>query len=259
MGKSGIQSISSGRTDVYRIAPDKIHVRDGWNGRDFSDPANKEHVEQLARSIAEVGVKEPLKVTWEDGKAYLTNGECRLRAVRIAMKKGAEIKTVPVITEDRYSSEADHLLTQIVSNSGKGFTPTEMASVLTRLIAFGWTETELVAKTGYTKQRIRDFLELNAAPSQVKDMIKAGSVKATTAQKVIRANKGNAAQAIETLEKAIVAAKASGKTKATGKHVAPTLKTQVTAILGRAVVIPGGRMINDDDFAALAKLVRFKG
>ena len=35
---------------------------------DFSDPANKEHVEFLARSIAEVGVKEPLKVTWEDGK-----------------------------------------------------------------------------------------------------------------------------------------------------------------------------------------------
>lgn len=258
MGKSGIQSIASGRTDVYRLDPALILIRPNWNGRDFNDPTNKDHIEQLAKSIASVGVKTPLRVTWDDGKIYLTDGECRLRAVKLAIKKGAEIKTVPVLTEDRYSSEADQLFTQIVANSGKGFTPLEMAGVFKRLLDFGWSEKDIASKSGMSGQRVKDLLELNAAPAEVTKMIRDGDVKATTAQKVIRSNKGNTKAAIETLTKAIVTAKAAGKKKATAKHVAPSLKTQVTEILGRAMVIPGGRMINDADFAALAKLVRFK-
>lgn len=258
MGTSGIQKIAAGRTDVYRLDPSLIQIREGWNARDFNDPVNKDHVEQLAKSIAEIGVLQPIRVAWKDNVAYLTDGESRLRAVRLAIKKGAEIKTIPVITEDRYASEADQLFTQIAANSGKPFSTLEMSSVFVRLKAFGWSEKDIAAKSGYSTQRVRDLLELNAAPAEVTKMIRDGDVKATTAQKVIRSHKGDRKAAVAALEKAVVEAKASGKKRATGKNIAPTLRGAVKAILGRVTAIPGGRMMTDEDFAALAKAVGFK-
>ena len=76
---TGLKSISEGRSDIHKINPKLLNVKPSWNGRDFNEPSNLEHVAQLALSIAEIGVKEPLTVVWEEGKAWLVDGECRLR------------------------------------------------------------------------------------------------------------------------------------------------------------------------------------
>lgn len=116
-----LKDFAEGRTDVYKIDPRKLKIKEGWNSRDFNDPANIEHVKTLAASIKEVGVKEPLKVNMEDNVPYVTNGECRYRAVMMLIEQGVEIKSVPVMGEDRFANEADRLFTQFISNSGKPF------------------------------------------------------------------------------------------------------------------------------------------
>jgi hypothetical protein len=37
----GLRSISEARSDIYKVDPRKIHVKAGWNGRDFSDQRTK--------------------------------------------------------------------------------------------------------------------------------------------------------------------------------------------------------------------------
>src|SRR6266576_5727438 len=126
---SGLASISEGRSDVHRVDPRMLHVKPSWNGRDFNDPDNIQHVEELALSIAEIGVKDPLTVVWEEGKAWLVDGECRLRAALLAIERGAPLKTVPVRSEERGSNDADLLFSQIILNKKQPFKQLELARI----------------------------------------------------------------------------------------------------------------------------------
>lgn len=219
--KSGISQLSQGRSDMYRLDPKDIHIVDDFNGRNFDDPGNVEHVEELALSIAEVGVKNPLRVRWNDTlkRVELVDGECRLRAVRLAVERGAEIKSIPVLTEDRYASAADLVLTQLTANGGRNFTPLEKANVLKRLLAFGWSETEIAKKIGISRLRVTQLLELSAAPPEMTKMVAAGKVSASLAIETLRSSKGDGEQATKMLQAGVDAAEKTGKTKATKKDV----------------------------------------
>ena len=210
-----IKDISNGRTDVYKIAPADLHIKEGWNTRDITTPENVEHIEQLSRSIAEIGVKEPLKVVWEDNKAYITNGHCRFEAIKLAIKNGAEIKSVPVLVEDRFANEADRIFTQIASNSGKPFTQLEQAKVFKKLLDLGWSQKDIAAKSGMTGGRVSQILELLTLPESVKVMVANGEVSASMAMQTVK-TEGDAA--VKTLNSAVEAAKSEGKKRAMPKH-----------------------------------------
>ena len=212
-----IKNISNGRTDVYKIAPADLHIKEGWNTRDITTPENVEHIEQLSRSIAEIGVKEPLKVVWEDNKAYITNGHCRFEAIKLAIKNGAEIKSVPVLVEDRFANEADRIFTQIASNSGKPFTQLEQAKVFKKLLDLGWSQNDIATKSGKTAGRVSQILELLTLPESVKNMIVNGEVSASMAMQTVK-NEGEK-EAAKTLSTAVQAAKTEGKKRAMPKHV----------------------------------------
>ena len=65
MAKTGLASLSQGRSDLFNVDPRQLHIKQGWNNRDLTDPSNIEHIDMLARSIAEIGVKKALVVYWE--------------------------------------------------------------------------------------------------------------------------------------------------------------------------------------------------
>lgn len=260
--QGGIKDIAKGRADVYRLAPADIHIMEGWNSRDFSTAENIDHVETLSRSIESVGVKKPLTVRWKDGKAYLTDGESRLRATRLAIERGAEIVSIPVMTEDRYASEADLLFTQIVGNSGKNLTSFEQAKAFKRLIDFGWSEKDIADKSGYTRAHVVSLLELQAAPEPIAAMVKDGSVAATTAITTMRAAKGDVDKAAKTLTDAVNTAKKQGKTRASARHVqgtGKTFKTEVREIFSRARIDPlvGSVMFPASDFKRMCELMNY--
>lgn len=220
MAKTGIAALAEGRTDLFRMDPRKIVVREGWNSRDFDLPENKDHVATLAKSIVEVGVKEPLAGFLEGGEFILTNGESRLRAVLSLIEAGTDVKTVPVQPEPRHASEADHLASQIIRNSGKPFTPIENAKVYAKLIDLGWTAKEIADKTGMTVERVNQIARLNAVTPTVRKHIQKGEVSSTLVQRIQA--KAKDAKDVETqVSAAIKKAKTEGKKKATPKHAKP--------------------------------------
>lgn len=219
MAKSGIQGLAAGRSDLFRIDPRVLTIKDGWNARDFSDPENQRHVETLAASIREVGVQEPLTVVMEDGHPVVTNGESRLRAVRMLLDEGVDIKTVPVQTEARHASDADKLASQIVRNSGKPFTVIETSHVFARLIGYGWTEKDVAARAGLTVERVRQILTLNAAPASVRKKVRSGAISATVVQRIAAKADGDSKKIADQVDAAIQKAKEDGKTKASPRHV----------------------------------------
>ena len=216
--RRGIKDLAQGRSDIFRLDPDDIHVKDGWNARNFSDPDNEDHVRSLADSIKAVGVLEPLTVTMEDGVPYLTNGESRLRAVRMLQAEGVEIKTVPVQTEARHASEADKLASQIVRNSGKPFSVLETAEVFRRLAAYGWSEKDIAARAGKSVERVRQVLSLNEAPAATRKLVQQGKVSATTVQRII-AKSGSAKEIDAAVKEAVSKAESEGRKKASPRHV----------------------------------------
>src|ERR1700733_896674 len=220
--KTGIASISDGRSDLHKLNPKLIKIKDNWNSRDFDDPTNKSHIEELALSIAEIGVRQPLTVSWENGEAWLSDGECRLRAVMLAISRGAEIKTVPVILEDRYSNDADKLFSQIIRNSGKPFSQMEQAKVFKRLVDMGWQQGDIAKKAGVSPARISQILDLLTMPEPIKQMVVAGQVSASMAVATLKEHNG--AKATQVLQDAVAVAQSEGKDRALPKHVEPTIQ-----------------------------------
>ncbi len=199
---------------ILQLAPDILVEREGWNVRLEHDPDNIAHIEQLAESIFNVGVLEPLTAFREgtdaEGEAryVITNGHCRLAAVRQAIARGAPIKSVPVRLEPKSASEADHTFSMVARNTGKNLSQLELGFTCTRLLAFGWADADLAAKSGYSLQHIRNVLTLAAAPKQVTELVETGQVSASLAVQAVAAE-GEAAG--ETLQAAVEIAKEEAK------------------------------------------------
>jgi ParB family chromosome partitioning protein len=221
--KTGLASLSEGRTDIHWIDPHKINVRVDWNSRDFNDPTNQAHIDQLALSIGEMGVKEPLTVIWQDNAAWLIDGECRLRAVLKAIAAGAPIKTIPVKSEMRYANDADQLFSQFVRNSGKPFSQMENAKLFRRLLDLGWQQNDIAKKAGVTPARVSQILDLLAMPEPIKQMVTNGQVSASMAVATLKEH--NPGKAVEVLKDAVAVANSEGSQRAMPKHVeAPVAK-----------------------------------
>lgn len=218
--KYGIKALATGRSDLLRIDPRHLVVNDGWNCREVDFDPNDPEDRALADSIADVGVKQPLTAIWNGTAACITDGHRRLAATMWAIQNlGAEIQTVPVQTEDRYASDADMVLSQIVRNNGKPLTPMETARVYKRLIGFGWTERDIAQKVGRSEKWVRNLLLLSAAPSAVTEKVSSGQVSASTAITAIKQAKGDGAAAAEKLGEAVELASSRGRERATNKDV----------------------------------------
>jgi len=203
------------RKDLYMIAPEIIHEEEGWNVRAEGEDL-EQHIQTLAASIREIGVQEPLTVYLRDEEVVLTNGHCRLAAVKRLLAEGVEIKAVPVRVEAKTANDADRVLSMITRNSGRPLSPMELAAVCKRLVAFNWTPATIAAKTGYSAGYINQLLGLSAAPAEVQSMVAAGRVSASLAAKVVRQHGKNAP---ETLKNALAKANKRGKAKATAQDL----------------------------------------
>lgn len=215
---TGLASISAGSSEIHKIDPRKLVIREGWNSRDFSDPENAQWVEDLCSSIMSLpGVKEPITVTYEKGIAYVDDGECRVRAALLAIKRGLDLKTVPVKAEDRYANEVDRLVNQRVRNSGKPFTVFEDAKHYKRMLDLGLNQDEIAKKCCISAARVSQVLEYNKVGPGVKAMVMNGEVSPSLAMATVK-EAGTAAE--QQLKQAMEVAKAAGATKIKPAHIA---------------------------------------
>lgn len=212
-----LKDFAKGRTDVYKMDPKDLRVKDGWNSRDMTDPANIAHIEDLAKSIAENGVREPLKVSVEDNVPYITNGECRYRAVMLCLERGIDIQTVPVMGEDRFANEADRLFTQFISNSGKQFGPIENARLFKRLLDMGWQQNDIAKKTGFSGGRVSQLLELLRLPVVLQKFITEGKASASMVLATFKKHNEDVALTVAELTGAVAVAEKEGRKRAMPK------------------------------------------
>lgn len=265
--QSGIKGIAQGRSDLYRVAPGDINVKDGFNSRLKNFDENDADDIALANSIKELGVKQAVTVFWEEGQAWLSDGHRRHAAALYAIEKlGADpAMLMPVQTEPAAATEGERIFSQIVRNSGKPFTALEQASVFKKLLGLNWSEQEIADKSGISKQRVSDLLGLQKAPAKIKKMIQKGEISATLAITTLKKTKGDGDKAVEALAGGVAKAKAEGKTKATAKDVVDVKpdnpKTRLRAIFGEIVFKENGEnydlTISADEFAEIKTLIGF--
>jgi len=218
---SANETADENKSAIYHIDPKTVSVRKNWNCRDFGDPQNRAHVEQLAESIKEAGVKEPLTVVMEGKVPVLVNGESRLRAIQRLEEQGHIVETVPVQLDDPDISEADKFAEQILRNSGKPYTVLEQCEVFLRLRDLGWDDKKIAQYAGMTIERMRQIVLLRHATPAVRRQIQEGTVSATIVQRLLAQEERDGEAAEVRVNEAIARAKAEGKDKVGPRHVKP--------------------------------------
>jgi ParB/RepB/Spo0J family partition protein len=180
-------------------------------------------LDELKRSIAQIGVQMPLLVRFdvpsagEKKTAILVDGECRLRAVLELIAEGMEIRSIPVIQVEG-KSETERLILSITANTGKPLSKWELGDAFRRLLRFGWSEADVSKKTGYNARFVAEAVELADAPEEIKHLLSEQAVTPSLALATLRTN-GSEATAI--LKARVEAAKSSGQ-KTAKRDKAPT-------------------------------------
>lgn len=200
---AALKEMAVSRGTLMNFDPRKLEVKKGLNSRDGSAADNLEHIEWLAQSIAEEGVKTPLVVFQEGDHVYVADGHCRLAAVKLAISRGAPIETVPCIPEPRGTNGVDRVLSQVIYNSGKALTPLELGQNFKKALALGGTVEAIAKRVNMSVSWVNQMIDLQAAPEEVHQMVRDGKVSATLAAKVVKRDGADGGAA--TLKKAVEA------------------------------------------------------
>ena len=166
-----------------------IEVVDGFNHRETFDEAE---LHQLAQSISENGILDPLKVAknpkGHDMPYRLIDGERRLKAIKILHEQGSEI-SFPVRVLREMDDEAAVLAAAASNMERADITPLEEANIIAKLEAYGHDVNEIAAKMNRSDQWVRDRKALESASRKIKNSLNNGRLPADVAVKLIRKNK----------------------------------------------------------------------
>ncbi|MCL6592444.1 MAG: ParB/RepB/Spo0J family partition protein [Alicyclobacillus sp.] len=134
--------------------------------RDF----NQEKLEELAQSIREHGVIQPLIVRRSAVRGYdIVAGERRFRAAQLA-----GLEAVPVVVRD--FSDVELMEIAVIENlQREDLNPIEVAQAYQQLIQrAGWTQEELARRVGQSRSHVANMLRLLQLPDPVQQMVSTG-------------------------------------------------------------------------------------
>ena len=133
---------------------------------------NEASIEELARSVREHGIVQPLVVTRAGDRYKLIAGERRFRA---AMKAG--LRTVPVVIKEMMV-EGDALQIALIENiQREDLNPIEEAAAYHQLHQeFALTQEEISKRVGKERSTVANFLRLLKLPESVKKKLAAGQL-----------------------------------------------------------------------------------
>lgn len=223
--KTGLEKLASHQVSgILYVSPALLAVDPGFNERDLNTKEASDKLIELARSIKGSGVQQVM-VLKKDADAYtFEDGHRRFYATMYAVVHlGADLKTVPVRMGAKHASDADRVFSQYLLNSGEKPTPFEQASIFARMLRLGWSEADLIERSGLSKSRVTQLLDMNTVPAEVKALSRQDIVvKPSFIFDRFLANKRDAAATIEELTAAIQNAKEGGYDRATPKHLPET-------------------------------------
>lgn len=157
--------------DINDIKPNKDQPRKTFN---------EEKLKNLANSIKENGVIQPLIIRKAQNGYELVAGERRWRAARIA-----EIKKVPCIIRD--FDEKQNMIVAIIENMQReNLDPIEEALGLNEMIKrFEFTQEQVSNALGKSRAYIANSLRLLKLPEKIQNMIIEGRISAAHGRTII--------------------------------------------------------------------------
>lgn len=200
------------RKDMFMVHPSLLVADESFNIRtDYGD------IESLALSIIENGVKMPLSGYAKDGKYIVTDGFRRHRAVQRAIELGHQINAVPFIKEQKGYTSEDRLFDMLIKNDGKNLTSLEQAELFKKLIARGFSITQIAKKIGKSFVFVNDMLGVANVPQTVKNEIIEGNISTSLVAKIVSEVKADEEKVVEVIKEAKEKATSEGKQKITEK------------------------------------------
>lgn len=225
------------------------------NPRQPREVFDEEEIDQLATSLLDVGVLQPLVVRPLADGYELVAGERRLRAAVVA-----GLPTVPAIV--RTTEDADLLKEALVENIHRvQLNPLEEAAAYQQLLEdFGVTQEELAARLGRSRPTISNTIRLLSLPAGVQRRIAAGIVSAGHAKALL--SLGDAGQQQRLADRIVaeglsVRATEEAARLLQGEDVdAPSARGRGGSGGGQRLTVPGLVELQDDLSDALEARVR---
>jgi ParB-like chromosome segregation protein Spo0J len=208
--------------ETYEFPFVNIKVREGHNGRTKDNPGfSKESLEELARSIFNEGLQEPLTVdALKNGDALITKGERRWRAIGIIRGWIAEGKLAELFSGDPAKdiptfdkvecfinparvTEKDRNMMMLLENMARvDLTPLEQAEVIARLKEGGMTAAQIAKSVpGLSTMQVSNRLALASISEEEKELIREGKISPTAAVKLLKEEE-DAAKRVEMINEA---------------------------------------------------------
>lgn len=141
---------------------------------------NEEQLMELASSIREYGVIQPLVVTKEGGEYRLIAGERRLRAATMA-----GLKKVPVVV--RESKNHELLAIALIENVQRvDLNPIELGIAYKRLYEeFNLSHEEIAHRVGKSRPVISNMIRLLNLPAVIQDALREGAITFSSARAIL--------------------------------------------------------------------------
>lgn len=157
--------------ELDKLKPNPLQPRKRW------DP---ESLEELAQSIQETGLLQPIVVVPDEENYRIIVGERRWRA---AKKIG--LQTIPVLI--RNLTEAQQHEAMLIENlQREDLNPLEIATAYQKMIQeFGSTQEDVAKKVGKDRASVSNYLRLLKLPDEVQELIADGKLSMGQARALI--------------------------------------------------------------------------
>lgn len=162
--------------NVQEIEIDKIRPNDRQPRKNFDE----EKIKELASSIKEHGVLQPVILRKISGGYELVAGERRWRAAKLA-----GIKKIPAVVKDL--TDAEVMQIALIENlQREDLTPLEEALAYKKLMEeFGMTQEELATRIGKSRSQIANTVRLLNLEEEIQEMINQGKITAGHARALL--------------------------------------------------------------------------
>jgi ParB family chromosome partitioning protein len=166
----------------FALVPlDQIRPNPSQPRTTFDEPA----LEDLAASIREVGVLQPVLVRARDDGFELVAGERRWRAARVA-----GLSEIPAVIRDEDEEEWHNLTEALIENvQRENLGPLEQAAAFSQLMEdFGWTHEQVGQRVAKSRSTITNTLRLLQLPASIQGLVERGDLSGGHAKALLSIN-----------------------------------------------------------------------
>jgi ParB family transcriptional regulator, chromosome partitioning protein len=152
---------------ILQIAPSEIEANPFQPRKSFSD----DDIKELAESIKNYGIIQPLIVTKKGGRYELIAGERRLRASKVA-----GLERVPVILRD-YDQQKKLEVALVENLQREDLNPMDKASAYRQLMDdFGLNLEDVAKRVGKSRPQVSNALRLLFLPEEIRQSLTSGQL-----------------------------------------------------------------------------------